>query len=226
MQSIINDPAFKGRPVPESIEKTITDATSHIADSEEAEQERHRIRRFISITDQIISPIDIPHTYDYHSLVYSAYLSNLPLHLGKIPKILQRMINGNNNTLDVLEECFKTVSTHFDEMKQANPSATFADVAEFIYPNLFQLPGFMYQALLVKKLAEDNQVVKAIVGIHQATPLFDMIKAGDLLPAADFDEILCFPERMKGRLCGQFNRKVRITRCSPRGKYLEQILYQ
>ena len=123
--------------------------------------------------------------------------------------MLHRIISGNNVSIGDLKEVFKNVTLNYNEMKAGNPTASLYDVADFFYPQIFQLPVYLYQALLLRTLAEGTPHVKMITGIHQVVPLFDMLEE-EGIPASEFDEILCLPTRVADETVDELIEKYAI----------------
>ena len=210
IQSMANDPNLKTKPLDKDSEARLIEAVKEIKDPELRSQEQQRITRFIQLLTLVLDTQEgQPQIYDFLSPTREALITNKNVILGGLPKILHRIICGNSVSTNDLMYCFKNATQSYNEMKAANPRASLYDVADFLYPHIFQLPVFLYQALLLKTLARETSHVKMITGVHHVVPLYDMLLEDDL-PATQFDEILCLPTRISDETVDELIHKYAI----------------
>ena len=202
IDSIASDAALNQKPLEQTIQAQIEDMTNEIKDPAQKTREKQRLQTIFQIILTVLSEQEGQlRLYDFDSLLFSLLVSEVNTYLGGVPRIYNRISCLNKANLDQLKEAFVRICvtakmSHSAEFDTSNPEISLYTAADYFFPEIFQMPGYLYQTLLLKELAEQNKDVNMIVGVHQVGPLFDLLHE-EKLPVSKFEDLLKIPERNK-----------------------------
>lgn len=125
------------------------------------------------IEDQILDG-QVLEYYDLNNVLFSSLIKEEKTILGRMPKMLKRLILANTMGGKDLKEVFKNCCLEAKRYRKDQPTLRTSDIAHAIYPQLFYAPELVYMMVLMKEIAIDTgEGFRAFVGIDYVDSIAD-----------------------------------------------------